>query len=143
MTEPQQNWQRQRAIMIARDCVGTRFRHQGRMPGFGLDCVGLLVHVMQRLSLSDYDYAHYGRLPFAGSLEQHLIQAGLRPIDHSQTRLADVLLFRFDGGPQHVGLKSEQGMIHAYLLARQVVEHRIDDAWRRRLCGAYSLPWTD
>lgn len=134
---------RQQAIAIARDCLGTRFRHQGRAPGIGLDCVGLLVHVMRQLGLSEYDYQHYGRLPFFGSLERHLTEAGLRPIDHQQAKLADVLLFRFDGGPQHVALQSDLGMIHAFLLARRVVEHRIDNAWRNRLCGAYSLPWTD
>lgn len=143
MTQAHHDPRRHQAIAIARGCLGTRFRHQGRMPGVGLDCVGLLVHVLRQLGLSQYDYHHYGRLPFSGSLERHLMQAGLRPIDRQATRLADVLLFRFDGGPQHVALQSDLGMIHAFLLARQVVEHRIDEAWRRRLCGTYSLPWTD
>ena len=131
------------AIIAARACLGTRFRHQGRLAGIGLDCVGLIVHVARALGLGDYDYTDYGRLPHAGMLERHLALAGLNPIAASAARPADVLLFCFDAEPQHVALMSEHGMIHAYLLARSVVEHRIDDIWAARCSAAYRFPGMD
>ncbi|RME63900.1 MAG: peptidase P60 [Alphaproteobacteria bacterium] len=134
---------RARAIVAARACLGTRFRHQGRLAGVGLDCVGLIAHVARTLKLSDYDYLHYGRLPHAGALQHHLGRAGLVPIAPATALPGDVLLFRFDAAPQHVALKTEHGMIHAFLLARRVVEHRIDDIWAVRLCAAYRFPGLD
>lgn len=124
-------------VAHARACLGTRFRHQGRLAGVGLDCVGLIVHVIRAIGMTHYDYIHYGRLPYAGTLERHLALAGLIEIDKALAQPGDVLLFRFDAAPQHVAIKTDQGMIHAYLLARRVVEHRIDHQWAARICGAY------
>lgn len=130
-------------IAHARACLGTRFRHQGRLPGVGLDCVGLIVHVVRAMGIGDYDYIHYGRLPYGGTLEHHLGKAGLTVIDQAQALPGDVLLFKFDAAPQHVAIMTGHGMIHAYLLARRVVEHRLDQHWASRLCGAFQFPGID
>jgi hypothetical protein len=31
-------------------------------------------------------------------------------------------------------------MIHAYAWSRKVVEHRLDDVWRRRIVALFELP---
>ena len=48
-------------IAIARACLGTPFRHQGRIPGVALDCAGLVVAVAA---------APRCRLPGPGGLRQ-------------------------------------------------------------------------
>ncbi|MDD5587276.1 MAG: NlpC/P60 family protein, partial [Alphaproteobacteria bacterium] len=53
-------------------------------------------------------------------------------------KAGDVLLFRYDHQPQHVGLATSVGtMIHSFAPAERVVETSIGDYWRRRLLGAY------
>ncbi|MFZ5610169.1 MAG: NlpC/P60 family protein [Pseudomonadota bacterium] len=127
-------------VAAARQCLGTPFRHQGRALGRGLDCVGLLIHVAHGVGLQTDDPCDYGRQPAHGLLERHLAAAGLAPIPPVAALPGDVLLFRIDGPAQHVALASDKGMIHAYALARRVVEHRLDPVWRARLVGAYRFP---
>jgi hypothetical protein len=42
-------------IEAARECLGTPFRHQGRIVGEALDCAGVAVHVAERLGYGVLD----------------------------------------------------------------------------------------
>jgi cell wall-associated NlpC family hydrolase len=42
-------------IAAARACLGTPFRHQGRLPGIGLDCAGVALHVAQAVGCGTLD----------------------------------------------------------------------------------------
>ncbi len=46
-------------LATARSYIGTRFHHQGRLKGKGIDCLGLLVCVAQELSLVARDGSHF------------------------------------------------------------------------------------
>lgn len=131
-------------ISCARACVGTKFRHQGRLQNVGLDCVGLLAWVAHSLDLDVRDCLDYNRRPAHGLLEKHLAASGLVPIEVSDARPGDVALFRFEGPPQHVAVLADAhkpfSMIHAYMPARYVVEHRMDEIWQERFVGAYRFP---
>lgn len=134
----------QDVVLSARSCIGTRFRHQGRLKNDGLDCVGLLVWVAQTLNGLVHDCSDYDRRPSHGLLEKHLELSGLRSIPIEDAKVGDVALFRFDGPPQHVAILADAhhpfSMIHAYMPARRVVEHRMDKIWQERLIGAYRFP---
>lgn len=54
----------QHIVDEARSWVGTPFRHQARIKGLGVDCVGLLVGVGEVLGLEVYDQTGYGRQPY-------------------------------------------------------------------------------
>jgi len=59
-----QNREREQIVSVARAAVGTPWRHQRRVAGLGLDCIGLLVHVARELDLegagySKTNYAHF------------------------------------------------------------------------------------
>ena len=131
-------------ISSARACIGTRFRHQGRLKDNGLDCVGLLVWVARSFENNVQDCLDYDRHPAHGLLEGHLKLSGLREIAVDEARPGDVALFRFDGPPQHVAILADArepfSMIHAYMPARRVVEHRMDEIWQKRFVGAYRFP---
>jgi cell wall-associated NlpC family hydrolase len=49
----------------------------------------------------------------------------------------DVLMMRFTGEPQHVGIYTGDTLIHAYESVGKVVEHRMDDKWLRRIVRVY------
>lgn len=135
-------------IAEARSWVGTRFHHQGRCKRTrthkgGVDCIGLLVGVGTALGMEIADKTDYARLPESGKLEAALDRY-LMPKPLSEVLPGDVLLFTFEKAPQHVGIVSllpdgELGLIHAYMEARGVVEHRLDQHWWNKAVAAYWL----
>lgn len=127
-------------MRAARAFLGTRFRHQGRVPGRGLDCAGVIVCAARAVGLSGYDAAGYGRLPVGHALRAHLDAAGCAEIGLEQVRPGDVYLMRFDGDPQHLALVTDIGILHACGDIGRVVEHRLDAVWRARIVAALRLP---
>lgn len=125
-------------ISAARECVGTPFRHQGRLIGVGLDCAGVVLHVARALGLPAVDVPGYGRNPSGGRLESALDgQCCVCRVDASALQPGDVLLMRFSSEPQHLAICTGSGIVHAYEAAGACVEHVIDSAWRRRIVRAY------
>lgn len=123
-------------IAAARACLGTPFHHQGRQPGVGLDCIGLVIVALDAIGRKVADRTDYGRRPDGQSLVNALLQHGACAVD--EIRAGDVLLFRYDHQPQHVALAIDSAhMIHAFAPARAVVETAVGDYWLRRLVGVY------
>lgn len=127
-------------MRVARTWLGTPYHHQGRVKGVGVDCVGLLIGVAHELKLSDFDLQGYAARPEGDSLRA-LCANHMREITQVDLRAGDVLLFKFDAHPCHLGLLTAPDVvIHAYLPRRKVIEHRLDDAWWRVLASQYRLP---
>jgi len=123
-------------IAAARRCLGTPFHHQGRKPGTGIDCIGLIVIALRAAGLRVHDRTDYGRRPDGKSLVAALTSHGAVPVTNIEA--GDVLLFRYDNQPQHAALATgPDSMIHSFALAGKVVETVIGDYWRRRLNGIY------
>jgi cell wall-associated NlpC family hydrolase len=128
-------------IQKARTQLGTRFRHQGRSPVLGFDCIGLVVWTLTQLGLLHVDRTDYSRRPrveeMTAALEGHLIRV---PLD--QIRHGDVLRFQagVDGDPVHIGFATDRGVLHATAAQRAVVEHRLDTLWTAQLVEAYRIP---
>ena len=127
-------------VRAARGFLGTPFRHQGRVPGRGLDCAGVIVCAARALGLNAYDVTGYGRLPHGGVLSRHLQAAGCTEIPIAEVRPGDLYLMRFDHYPQHLALVTDLGILHAYAEIGRVVEHRLDDVWRARIVAGLRLP---
>ncbi len=126
----------QRMIAAARACRGTPFHHQGRAPGIGLDCIGLVIVALRAAEIPVRDRADYGRRPDGKSLVAALLEHGAQPVDIISA--GDILLFRYDRQPQHVALATGlDTMIHSFAPAGNVVETSIGDYWKRRLTGIY------
>lgn len=129
----------QRIVAAARACMGTPFRHQGRLPGVGLDCAGLCIVALRAAGVEMRDVKAYGRVPNEGRLQQAIdAQPGLRRIALADAGAGDVVLIRFGTEPSHVGLLSAQGcIIHAYERIGRVVEHRIDATLQLQIVAAW------
>jgi cell wall-associated NlpC family hydrolase len=134
----------------ARKMLGTRFKHQGRSPRAGLDCIGLVACIARALGAQPDDFLEYGRTPKPTVLLDRASR-GMMPIEAEEARGGDVLLFwlrkrRDVPIPQHFGVMTDAGtIIHAQRHSKsnrgsgRVVEQPLDDYWRRRICGAYRL----
>ena len=122
-------------------CVGTRFGHQGRLPGGHLDCLGLVV-VAIGSPAACVDQRDYATEPdgdrLCAALEEHFERLDVLTIDDAP--VGSVLAFWL-GRPKpsrvrHLGIRTGLGMVDA---RRQfgVVNRPIDDDLAERLWGAF------
>lgn len=130
----------------ARLFIGIPFRHQGRDPMIGIDCVGLLVLAAQMCDLPQAagDFAGYGRDPHNGLLESHLTSLFGSPLPASQLRPGDIVTVDFRGATRHVGVvgrlpDGRLSLIHTSYFVGRVTEHGIDAKWMKRLRGVYRV----
>ncbi len=126
---------REKFVAEARTWLDVRWLHQGRNR-HGVDCIGLVLVTCWALGLTDYDVKGYGRTPNAGFLQRECDRMMTRV---REVRMADVLLMRYGSEPQHMGIVTDRGVIHAYAPARRVVE---TDALPGQLSivAAYTVP---
>lgn len=133
-------------IAAAREELGTRFHHQGRLPKVGLDCAGLAVAACRACGEEPADFTNYERTPLRHEFFEAL-SAQCERVPMGSQRPGDMALFMYAGNPQHLGIftcVSPDSVIHANQLAGMVVEHRLDGAWKGRLVAIYrvrSMTW--
>jgi len=126
----------QKIIDAARACIDTPFHHQGRVPGTGLDCIGLVVVALSAAGMDVRDRQDYSVRPDGNKLVEAIVEHGGRVVDCIAP--ADILLFRYDGQPQHVAIAtSENTMIHSFAPVGRVVETSVGAYWKRRLLRIY------
>jgi len=125
-------------IAAARQCLGTPFRHQGRLLAFGLDCAGVAIHVAREIGAGVIDVSGYGRTPANGQLERSLdSQPCLERIFLEDRQAGDLLLMRFASEPQHLAIFAGETIIHAYEAAGLCCEHRLSGLWASRIVRVY------
>lgn len=124
----------ERIIELARECLGTPYRHQGRLPGIALDCIGVPVYIAKQLGLEFWEQIGYSPTP-DGTLEGILNgQPCLERIDAAELGALAVLSY---GEPHHVGIITDIGLLHAYIRSGRVVEHGLDDYWKSKITHYY------
>lgn len=138
-------------VREAREWLGTRFHHQAAVKGVGCDCVGLAGGVGLKLGLYQpadlllpeaQQFKAYGKRPSNGILKRGF-DLFADPISINDMQPGDIILMCIETEPQHVAILSDWqgrlGMIHSYaqLKLRKVVEHGIDETWRKRIVCAY------
>jgi hypothetical protein len=134
-------------VAAARELIGTRYAHQGRVAGLAADCAFVPIHAAHSIGMDVQHLfiARYGRHPvpaeMRAALDDHLDR-----IPVAQMQPGDVVWMRFDGEPQHLGVVGDYvhgglSLIHAYNGAgvNKVVEHRLDENWRRRIVAAWQF----
>lgn len=129
---------REQFLAEARSWIDVPWVHQGRNR-YGVDCIGLVLVTCWALGLTDYDISGYGRTPNADMLMREL-DAQARRIPIADARPGDLMLSRFLADPQHVGIFTERGVLHAYAGSKRVVETALPEPWRRRIVAAYAVP---
>jgi len=139
----------ERHVKVARQWIGTPYRHQASVRGVGCDCLGLIRGIWRE------DFGTEPEIPGPYtpdwseiSGEERLEAAAMRhlmrrPVDLS--RLGDVLLFRMKRGhvAKHLGITSGTAgapkMIHA-LSGRSVCEVTLTPDWQARIVAQFSFP---
>lgn len=134
---------RAQVVECARTWIGTRWQHQQRLKGEACDCAGLVIGVGAEVFGIRAEVPAYGHTPHSGMLERIVSQYMVRK--HATKILpGDVLLMTWDRDPHHMAIVSdldgELGLIHSYLEAKKVVEHRLDEKWRGRIRAVFEFP---
>lgn len=118
--------------------VGTPFHPQARMPGVGLDCIGVVVCVARQLGIPHSDLTAYPMRP--NGMLQPLLDAQLVRVKR-EPQEGDVLLMSFDGEPHHVAVMVDGNrIVHAYSTVRKCVVQSYTDHWRAKVRAVYEFP---
>lgn len=127
-----------RLIAQARTWVGVRWQHQGRSRS-GVDCIGLFGAVGRELGVEVDLPSNYTHDP-----DPKTMLVGLRAlfgeIPLKQATAGDFVTMRYNAKNIHLGLLTDKGVIHASAYFRAVVEHSLDEEWKRRIEYAFRLP---
>jgi hypothetical protein len=134
-------------IKAARSLLGVKFRHQGRDPETGLDCLGLVeysVYLKGLITAEQFTKAYQAE-PFNNMLEKGL-KARLDEVPLREVRDADIYLLRFRQEPQHVGFaatrNNERTIIHCLRTesgANNCVIEETLQRWERHLVKAFRI----
>ena len=127
-------------LSLARECIGTPFLNQGRTPGHGLDCAGVVLYPGNKLGLINFDYKGYGNQPIPKImykfLKENSTEISLRDI-----KPADVIWFKFTNDLQHLAIYTGRNIIHSVSRGpRKVVEHGYRFPWPQRAVKAFRYP---
>ena len=122
--------------------VGTRYQHQGRLPGVGLDCAGVFVCAARAKGFVIVDRDDYSRLPL---MEQILdsFDACCDRVALADIEVGDVILMAWTLEPQHVCVVTSVDpyieIVHASAPTKRVVKHVLDAEFASRVRVVYRL----
>lgn len=134
----------------ARTFIGVPFRHQGRDPAIGIDCIGLgrCAADLSGHPFALHDRTDYGTDPAHGLLEGYFEaarQAG--HIEACEIEPGAMALINQKGAIRHFGIvgqkpSGELTLIHTNFSVQRVTEANIDFKWRRRIkrCYRFTVP---
>ena len=124
-------------VQTARTWVGVPFRDKGRTRA-GVDCVGLLIAVARELDYPVEDVRNYGRVPVPEQMGTEL-ERQMDRIAIGQAEPGDVFWFAWRRHPskpvrpQHLGIYTGIGVIHATEAFGEVVEHPVNQGWTGKI----------
>ena len=140
---------RDAAESFARTLIDTPFHHAARLPGVGIDCVGVVVLTGAHIGAwpAGFDALPYPEAP-TGMEMRVKCREFLRRIHYQAMQPGDVVLLISDRHPQHVGIVGRykgthhRSVIHASnaLGNARVVETPLMFGSGFRFCEAYAFP---
>lgn len=127
-------------VAAARACVGTAFRAQGRLPGTGLDCVGVALVALAAAGRGGWRPPAYSLGgDHAGMVDDGPSAIGCRRVERAAP--GDLLVLAPAAGRRHLAIVTPAGVVHAHAGLGRVVEGPVDPAWT--IVAAWRLPEGD
>ena len=135
-----------RFVAAARSLIDTPYHSKGRLPGVGVDCIGVPIVAawIAGLRPRSFDIRGYRDAPDGSLLP--LCDQHMQRIDRAQMTAGDVVVVRYGPVPHHVGVLGDYrhgglSMIHAENdRHRKVVEHRLWLDGVMTFVAAYRIP---
>lgn len=137
----------QRIVEEAETWIGTRFQHQGRIKGLGVDCVNFITEVARDAGVKDLEIPLDYKPHEDGTIMLRLLREHMSLIPTEEMQKGDVLALcdealQTPDVPRHLVFVQEVTpkttfVIHAS--QHGVRRHRIDAAWKRRIHSCWRL----
>ena len=125
-------------ITNARSWLNVPWKHGQRDKNIGVDCVNFLFAVGEDTGLVLPPFPDKYSPIARGTEILDYLSANFTQVDEIEP--ADILLIKFSGYNTHVAIAtSPTTMIHACLRRKRVVEHAIDDVWRRTIDSIWEI----
>lgn len=123
---------REQILEEAEKLIGVKWLDKGRIPKFGIDCVGVISVIGVNLGLvAEHDRADYPRRPNQTFLKRFR-EGPLIEIVPNLARPGDVLVYTEKTQQCHSGIMAtlygEPAIIHAYAGARKVTKETLEQA---------------
>lgn len=123
----------------------TPWRHQGRLIGIGLDCVGMIITTGWGLGLwPGEDYQKYKRAPAIGEMQRLCNSFLVRRPGRADYRLGSVILVNYGWMPCHLAIVADKfapwSMVHAFWRNRRVDETRLHEKVNGGVVATYDFP---
>lgn len=112
----------------ARSFVGTKFVHQGRVPGAGLDCAGVCVCSYRQAGYPIADYSSYSSIPRESCALEYL-DRNLRRLSGPAEGAVVLLAFKGMREANHMGIIDGDSVITGDRGAGRINRSRID-SWQ-------------
>jgi len=133
----------QRIVVAAMTYIGTPWKHQGQLRGYGIDCAHFVANVINeaRASSPPIEIPHNYRPQEDGKLMSALLGANAEFIAIEDRQAGDVLALcdeaiREPDAPRHLAFVKEVTATTTFIIhagAGGVVCHRMNAAWNRRI----------
>lgn len=129
----------ERIVAEARTWKGTRFQHQGRLKGLGVDCVGFISEVAKNAGVTGVEIPANYRPHEDGVIMLRLLRDHLELVEEMQP--GDVIALcdeavREPTIPRHLAIVTEikpQTTFIIHASQHGVLEHRLNSLWLRRI----------
>lgn len=130
-------------VTIARQWIGTPYRHQQSVRGVGTDCLGLVRGVYREMFGAEPESVpNYSPMWGEVGSREPLLDAAARHLDQIDTiQPGCVLVFRMRPAfvAKHCGIVTDVAhMVHAYQSVGRVVEGPLDMHWKRMIAGIFT-----
>jgi NlpC/P60 family putative phage cell wall peptidase len=136
--------QRRHIVDLAKQWLGTPYRHQGATKDVGCDCLGLVRGIWRELYGAEPEKVEPYTLDWAeAGGEEKLLRAASRHFQAAQQlSLGCLIAFRWrtDLPAKHLGIYvGNHRFIHAYE-RKSVVASPLVPQWRKRIAGVFDFP---
>ncbi|MBK8100569.1 MAG: C40 family peptidase [Planctomycetes bacterium] len=120
--------------------VGTPWHHQGRLPGVGLDCVGVVVAAAKTCGVEVEDRRDY-TLPADPNLFLLLLAENCERDAAPTLEVGRLVVFRIGPHPQHIAIVVEgDRIVHSVDRKRRgVAVESLTESWRYRVHSTWAL----
>lgn len=136
----------ERIISVARQWIGTPYRHGASLKQVGCDCLGMVRGVWREIYGEEPETPGVYAPDWAETAAREtLLEAAARHMQQKDPSLAiigDLLVFRWRSGmvAKHLGIMvTKDRFIHAYE-GHSVMTSALVPQWRQRIAGVFSFP---
>lgn len=148
---------REKLQKIGREWLGTPYRHQAKLKGVGVDCVGLCIgiglesHFLPPMTPEEWQpFARYSRTPNPDKMTEAL-NLFMRPVVDTP-RAGDWAFIEWRTGqgralPMHMAMLCDgpngPTILHAFETRGAVVEHGFESGWPEQVVSWWRYPRLD